>query len=96
PLHTLTVSLLPSSSGRPAPSVLAAGDVASFPVALSGGKSTSIYHWQIAQAHGHVAALNMLHRQKPLHTVPSGPSRSRRASTTQATGRADGDGDAER
>ncbi|XP_034280371.1 apoptosis-inducing factor 3-like isoform X2 [Pantherophis guttatus] len=53
-----------------APSVFAAGDVASFPVALFGGKSASIYHWQIAQAHGHVAALNMLHRQKPLHTVP--------------------------
>lgn len=35
-----------------APSVFAAGDVASFPVALFGGKSASIYHWQIAQAHG--------------------------------------------
>ncbi|XP_039224160.1 apoptosis-inducing factor 3-like isoform X2 [Crotalus tigris] len=35
-----------------APSVFAAGDVASFPVALAGGKSTPIYHWQIAQAHG--------------------------------------------
>ncbi|XP_039224161.1 apoptosis-inducing factor 3-like isoform X3 [Crotalus tigris] len=53
-----------------APSVFAAGDVASFPVALAGGKSTPIYHWQIAQAHGRVAALNMLSRQRPLHTVP--------------------------
>ncbi|XP_029140402.1 apoptosis-inducing factor 3-like [Protobothrops mucrosquamatus] len=53
-----------------APSVFAAGDVASFPVALAGGKSTPIYHWQIAQAHGRVAALNMLSRRRPLHTVP--------------------------
>ncbi|XP_070591619.1 LOW QUALITY PROTEIN: apoptosis-inducing factor 3-like [Erythrolamprus reginae] len=53
-----------------APSVFAAGDVASFPVALAGGKPASIHHWQIAQAHGHVAALNMLRRRRPLHTVP--------------------------
>ncbi|XP_042298454.1 apoptosis-inducing factor 3-like [Sceloporus undulatus] len=53
-----------------APSVFAAGDVASFPVALLDGKSIPICHWQIAQAHGHVAALNILQRQKELHTVP--------------------------
>ncbi|KAJ7308859.1 hypothetical protein JRQ81_008132 [Phrynocephalus forsythii] len=52
------------------PSIFAAGDVASFPVALLGGKHAPIRHWQIAQAHGHVAALNILGRQKPLHTVP--------------------------
>uniref|UniRef100_A0A670K2U8 L-amino-acid oxidase n=1 Tax=Podarcis muralis TaxID=64176 RepID=A0A670K2U8_PODMU len=53
-----------------APSVFAAGDVASFPVALLGGKNIDICHWQIAQAHGRVAALNMLQRQERLHTVP--------------------------
>ncbi|XP_025029681.1 apoptosis-inducing factor 3-like isoform X2 [Python bivittatus] len=53
-----------------APSVFAAGDVASFPVALLDGKTAAIRHWQIAQAHGHVAALNMLQKQEPLHTVP--------------------------
>ncbi|XP_053223682.1 apoptosis-inducing factor 3-like isoform X3 [Podarcis raffonei] len=53
-----------------APSVFAAGDVASFPVALLGGKNIDICHWQIAQAHGRVAALNMLQRQEKLHTVP--------------------------
>ncbi|KAM6463197.1 apoptosis-inducing factor 3-like isoform 2-T2 [Liasis olivaceus] len=52
------------------PSVFAAGDVASFPVALLGGKTAAIRHWQIAQAHGHVAALNMLQKQEQLHTVP--------------------------
>uniref|UniRef100_A0ABM5ENU1 L-amino-acid oxidase n=1 Tax=Pogona vitticeps TaxID=103695 RepID=A0ABM5ENU1_9SAUR len=52
------------------PSVFAAGDVASFPVALLGGECAPIRHWQIAQAHGHVAALNILGRQKALHTVP--------------------------
>uniref|UniRef100_A0A7M4FDZ9 FAD/NAD(P)-binding domain-containing protein n=1 Tax=Crocodylus porosus TaxID=8502 RepID=A0A7M4FDZ9_CROPO len=50
--------------------VFAAGDVVAFPVALLGGERTSIYHWQVAQAHGHVAALNMLKKQSPLHTVP--------------------------
>ncbi|XP_061460586.1 apoptosis-inducing factor 3-like isoform X2 [Rhineura floridana] len=52
------------------PSVFAAGDVASFPVALLGGKNTNICHWQIAQAHGHVAALNILQKRERLHTVP--------------------------
>ncbi|XP_063002567.1 apoptosis-inducing factor 3-like [Elgaria multicarinata webbii] len=52
------------------PSVFAAGDVASFPVALLGGRSATICHWQIAQAHGHAAALNILLKQKKLHTVP--------------------------
>ncbi|XP_059573386.1 apoptosis-inducing factor 3 [Alligator mississippiensis] len=50
--------------------VFAAGDVAAFPVALLGGERTGINHWQVAQAHGHVAALSMLKKQSPLHTVP--------------------------
>nr|XP_016852441.1 PREDICTED: LOW QUALITY PROTEIN: apoptosis-inducing factor 3 [Anolis carolinensis] len=52
------------------PFVFAAGDVVSFPVALLGGKSIPIRHWQVAQAHGHVAALNILGQQKELQTVP--------------------------
>uniref|UniRef100_A0A8D0GPF0 L-amino-acid oxidase n=1 Tax=Sphenodon punctatus TaxID=8508 RepID=A0A8D0GPF0_SPHPU len=52
------------------PNVFAAGDVASFPVALLGGKKGTIRHWQIAQAHGRIAALNMLKQQEALNTVP--------------------------
>uniref|UniRef100_A0A8B9Q2Q6 Rieske domain-containing protein n=1 Tax=Apteryx owenii TaxID=8824 RepID=A0A8B9Q2Q6_APTOW len=52
------------------PNVFAAGDVVSFPVALLNGKQSSIHHQQVAEAHGHIAALNMLKKQKELHTVP--------------------------
>uniref|UniRef100_U3JVU9 Rieske domain-containing protein n=1 Tax=Ficedula albicollis TaxID=59894 RepID=U3JVU9_FICAL len=52
------------------PNVFAAGDVVTFPVALLGGDSSSIRHQQVAEAHGHCAALNMLKRGKELHTVP--------------------------
>ncbi|XP_064323866.1 apoptosis-inducing factor 3-like [Phalacrocorax carbo] len=52
------------------PNVFAAGDVASFPVALLNGDHSSIHHQQVAEAHGHVAALNMLKKEKELHTVP--------------------------
>ncbi|XP_075760593.1 apoptosis-inducing factor 3-like isoform X2 [Pelodiscus sinensis] len=52
------------------PRVFAAGDVASFPVALAGGTPSPVRHWQVAQAHGHAAALNMLKQQKALQTVP--------------------------
>uniref|UniRef100_A0A8C0QQK3 Uncharacterized protein n=1 Tax=Chelonoidis abingdonii TaxID=106734 RepID=A0A8C0QQK3_CHEAB len=52
------------------PRVFAAGDVTSFPVTLFGETTATIRHWQIAQAHGHIAALNMLKKQKALHTVP--------------------------
>ncbi|KFO94797.1 Apoptosis-inducing factor 3, partial [Buceros rhinoceros silvestris] len=52
------------------PHVFAAGDVVSFPVALLNGARSSIRHQQVAEAHGHVAALNMLKKEKELHTVP--------------------------
>ncbi|NXO29757.1 AIFM3 factor, partial [Cisticola juncidis] len=52
------------------PNVFAAGDVVTFPVALLDGASSSIHHQQVAEAHGHCAALNMLKRGKELHTVP--------------------------
>ncbi|XP_048374554.1 apoptosis-inducing factor 3-like [Sphaerodactylus townsendi] len=52
------------------PDVFAAGDAVSFPVALFDWKHAPIHHWQVAQAHGHVAALNILQRQEKLHTVP--------------------------
>ncbi|KAM9370530.1 apoptosis-inducing factor 3-like [Phaethornis superciliosus] len=52
------------------PNVFAAGDVVSFPVALLNGDRSSIHHQQVAEAHGHTAALNMLKKGKKLHTVP--------------------------
>ncbi|NXJ18323.1 AIFM3 factor, partial [Dicrurus megarhynchus] len=52
------------------PNVFAAGDVVTFPVALLDGDRSSIHHQQVAEAHGHCAALNMLKRGKELHTVP--------------------------
>ncbi|OXB58121.1 hypothetical protein ASZ78_012526 [Callipepla squamata] len=52
------------------PNVFAAGDVVSFPVALLNGDHASIHHQQVAEAHGSIAAFNMLKKQKELHTVP--------------------------
>ncbi|NXS14357.1 AIFM3 factor, partial [Neodrepanis coruscans] len=52
------------------PNVFAAGDVVSFPVALLNGDQSSIHHQQVAEAHGHFAALNMLKKDRDLHTVP--------------------------
>ncbi|KAM9525815.1 apoptosis-inducing factor 3-like [Guaruba guarouba] len=52
------------------PNVFAAGDVVSFPVALLNGERCSIHHQQVAEVHGHTAALNMLKKEKQLHTIP--------------------------
>ncbi|XP_053363565.1 apoptosis inducing factor mitochondria associated 4 [Clarias gariepinus] len=52
------------------PDVFAAGDVASFPLSIHADKMVNIGHWQLAQAHGRVAALNMLKKQTKLHSVP--------------------------
>ncbi|NXG04145.1 AIFM3 factor, partial [Sakesphorus luctuosus] len=52
------------------PNVFAAGDVVSFPVVLLNREQSSIHHQQVAEAHGHCAALNMLKKGKELHTVP--------------------------
>ncbi|KAI1291722.1 Apoptosis-inducing factor 3 [Halotydeus destructor] len=50
--------------------IYAGGDVAFFPLATSGGKSVAIGHWQMAQAHGKLVALNILGQDKPLVSVP--------------------------
>ena len=52
------------------PDVFAAGDIAMFPSAFGQGDSVRIEHWQIAENHGHVAALNILKKQIPVDTVP--------------------------
>lgn len=50
--------------------VYCAGDLTSFPLKMAKGQKVSLGHWQIAQAHGRIAALNMLCREVELNTVP--------------------------
>ncbi|XP_066534346.1 apoptosis inducing factor mitochondria associated 4 isoform X2 [Hoplias malabaricus] len=50
--------------------VFAAGDVTSFPLSIREDKRVQIGHWQLAQAHGRVAALNMLNKPTELNSIP--------------------------
>ncbi|XP_028839166.1 apoptosis-inducing factor 3 [Denticeps clupeoides] len=50
--------------------VFCAGDLSSFPLKMAGQERVNIGHWQIAQAHGRVVALNMLHKQVELNSAP--------------------------
>ncbi|XP_078536284.1 apoptosis-inducing factor 3-like [Lissotriton helveticus] len=52
------------------PEVFAAGDVVSFPLSIMDGRRVHIGHWQMAHAHGRIAALNMLERRVALNSVP--------------------------
>ncbi|XP_033905208.3 apoptosis-inducing factor 3-like isoform X1 [Acipenser ruthenus] len=52
------------------PGVFAAGDVTSFPLSLRKDKMVNIGHWQLAHAHGRIAALNMLKKQVGINSVP--------------------------
>ncbi|KAJ1186430.1 hypothetical protein NDU88_003211 [Pleurodeles waltl] len=52
------------------PDVFAAGDVVSFPLSIMDGRRVNIGHWQMAHAHGRIAALNMLGQQVALNSVP--------------------------
>ncbi|KPP63959.1 apoptosis-inducing factor 3-like [Scleropages formosus] len=47
-----------------------AGDVASFPLAMLKDQKVSVGHWQMAQAQGRTAALNMLNKQVELKSIP--------------------------
>ncbi|XP_078485676.1 apoptosis-inducing factor 3-like isoform X1 [Ciona intestinalis] len=42
------------------PNVYAIGDVTMFPLAIRGGEMVNIQHWQMAQAHGRIAALDII------------------------------------
>ena len=53
-----------------APDVFAAGDIAMFPSSFCQGEHVRIEHWQVAQNHGRIAALNILKKQVPVDTVP--------------------------
>ncbi|XP_017276789.1 apoptosis-inducing factor 3 [Kryptolebias marmoratus] len=52
------------------PDVFCAGDMASFPLALANNQLVTIGHWQMAQAQGRIAALNMLNKTTELTSVP--------------------------
>lgn len=50
--------------------IFSAGDVASFPLTIRGDQVVNIGHWQMSQAHGRVAALNMLNIPTKIESVP--------------------------
>ncbi|XP_068187648.1 apoptosis-inducing factor 3-like [Antennarius striatus] len=52
------------------PGVFCGGDVATFPLAMAKNQLVNIGHWQMAQAHGRIAALNMLGKPTELNSVP--------------------------
>ncbi|XP_068572206.1 apoptosis-inducing factor 3-like [Cebidichthys violaceus] len=51
-------------------SVYCGGDLATFPLAMAKNQQVNIGHWQMAQAHGRIAALNMLDKPTELSSVP--------------------------
>ncbi|XP_028856439.1 apoptosis inducing factor mitochondria associated 4 isoform X2 [Denticeps clupeoides] len=52
------------------PDIFSAGDVASFPLTLRQNLQVNIAHWQMAHAHGRIAALNMLNKPTEMNSVP--------------------------
>ncbi|XP_042287700.1 apoptosis-inducing factor 3 [Thunnus maccoyii] len=52
------------------PEVFCGGDLATFPLAMAKNRLVNIGHWQMAQAHGRIAALNMLDKPTELNSVP--------------------------
>ncbi|XP_056141337.1 apoptosis-inducing factor 3-like [Lampris incognitus] len=52
------------------PGVFCGGDLATYPLAMAKDQRVSTGHWQMAQAHARVAALNMLGKPTELNSVP--------------------------
>ncbi|XP_010794288.1 apoptosis inducing factor mitochondria associated 4 [Notothenia coriiceps] len=52
------------------PDIFSAGDVTSFPLSIRGDQRVNVGHWQMSQAQGRVAALNMLQKQTKCESVP--------------------------
>ncbi|GAB6033524.1 Apoptosis-inducing factor 3 [Chamberlinius hualienensis] len=50
--------------------VYAAGDIVEFPLFIRPERKVTIAHWQMAHAHGRIAALNMLDKNVNLRSVP--------------------------
>uniref|UniRef100_A0A3P8ZLG8 Rieske domain-containing protein n=1 Tax=Esox lucius TaxID=8010 RepID=A0A3P8ZLG8_ESOLU len=52
------------------PDVFCGGDLATFPLTMAKNQMVNIGHWQMAQAHGRIAALNMLEKNTELNSIP--------------------------
>uniref|UniRef100_A0A8D0D2R3 Apoptosis inducing factor mitochondria associated 4 n=1 Tax=Sander lucioperca TaxID=283035 RepID=A0A8D0D2R3_SANLU len=52
------------------PDIFSAGDVTSFPLTIRGDQRVNVGHWQMSQAQGRVAALNMLKTPTRCESVP--------------------------
>ncbi|XP_075956219.1 apoptosis inducing factor mitochondria associated 4 isoform X3 [Anarhichas minor] len=52
------------------PDIFSAGDVSSFPLTIRGDQRVNVGHWQMSQAQGRVAALNMLKKPTKCESVP--------------------------
>ncbi|KAF1393990.1 hypothetical protein PFLUV_G00021860 [Perca fluviatilis] len=52
------------------PDIFSAGDVTSFPLTIRGDQRVNVGHWQMSQAQGRVAALNMLKTPTKCESVP--------------------------
>ncbi|KAM7413269.1 hypothetical protein PAMA_020584 [Pampus argenteus] len=52
------------------PDVFSAGDVTSFPLMIREDQRVNVGHWQMSQAQGRVAALNMLKKPTKIDSVP--------------------------
>nr|XP_033488081.1 apoptosis inducing factor mitochondria associated 4 [Epinephelus lanceolatus] len=52
------------------PDIFSAGDVTSFPLTIRGDQRVNVGHWQMSQAQGRVAALNMLNKPTKCDSVP--------------------------
>uniref|UniRef100_A0AAQ5YHE5 Rieske domain-containing protein n=1 Tax=Amphiprion ocellaris TaxID=80972 RepID=A0AAQ5YHE5_AMPOC len=52
------------------PDVFSGGDVVTFPLAMANNRLVTIGHWQMAQAHGRIVALNILNKPSELNSVP--------------------------
>ncbi|KAM7399432.1 hypothetical protein PAMP_018705 [Pampus punctatissimus] len=52
------------------PDVFSAGDVTSFPLTIREDQRVNVGHWQMSQAQGRVAALNMLKKPTKIDSVP--------------------------
>lgn len=50
--------------------IYAAGDIVQFPLAMANCASVSIGHWQMAQEHGRIAALNILKKCGEIKSTP--------------------------
>ncbi|XP_033970844.1 apoptosis inducing factor mitochondria associated 4 isoform X1 [Trematomus bernacchii] len=52
------------------PDIFSAGDITSFPLSIRGDQRVNVGHWQMSQAQGRVAGLNMLKKQTKFESVP--------------------------